>query len=130
MPSQSHHSANGRTDRSSAKNENFHRAIIAFDKMRKMNRFLAPLIIFASLTACGTVPYTNRPQFNIVSESEESQMGLQAYQETVSKAKISTDLQANAMVERVGRRIAAAADKPDYDWQFKLIDDPKTVNAF
>jgi predicted Zn-dependent protease len=34
------------------------------------------------------------------------------------------------MVRRVGERLAAAADKPDYKWEFNLIDDPKTVNAW
>ncbi len=82
------------------------------------------------LAGCATVPYTNRQQFNIISESEENQMGLQAYQETVSKAKISNDAEATAMVVRIGKRIAAASNQPNYDWQFKLIDDPKLVNAF
>ncbi len=76
------------------------------------------------------MPYTNRQQFNIISDSEEYAMGLQAYQETVSKAKLSSDAQATEMVVRIGKRIAAAAEKPDFDWQFKLIDDPKSVNAF
>ncbi|MFN8644495.1 MAG: M48 family metallopeptidase [Candidatus Binatia bacterium] len=31
---------------------------------------------------------------------------------------------------RVGRRIAAAADKPDYQWEFTVIDDPKQASAF
>src|SRR5438552_10725043 len=34
------------------------------------------------------------------------------------------------MLQRVGARIAKAADRPDYKWQFALIDDPKTINAF
>jgi predicted Zn-dependent protease len=33
------------------------------------------------------------------------------------------------MVSEVGRRIAAAADKPDYKWEFVVIED-KSVNAF
>lgn len=57
-------------------------------------------------------------------------MGLQAYQETLAKAKLSGDMQATNMVASVGRRIAAAADRPDFDWQFNLIDEPGTVNAF
>ena len=93
----------------------------------KKNLFL---VLAALLGACATVPYTNRHQFNIISSSQEDKMGLQAWQEVLAKAKLSGDSQAAVMVERVGRRIAAAADQPGYDWQFKLIDDPKTVNAF
>lgn len=81
-------------------------------------------------TGCATVPYTNRRQFNIVSEGEEDQLGAQAYAEVKTKNKISTDAQANAMVKRIGERIATAAEKPDYKWEFIVIDDPKTMNAF
>ena len=82
------------------------------------------------VAGCATVPYTNRRQFNIISEDEENQMGLQAYTEVKKKNKISHDPEVNAMVERVGKRIAAAANKPEYHWEFTVIDDPKTVNAF
>lgn len=95
-----------------------------------MKTCLSILLVAATLAGCATVPYTQRRQFNIVSDSEEYAMGLQAYQETLAKAKLSADAGAAAMVERVGRRIAAAAEQPGFDWQFKLIDDPKMVNAF
>jgi len=84
----------------------------------------------AGLAGCATVPYTNRHQFNIISEDEETQMGAQAYADVKKKNKISHDPEINAMVERVGKRIAAAANKPEYHWEFVVIDDPKTVNAF
>lgn len=93
-------------------------------------RIFYSLFFAVSLAACSTVPYTHRHQLNIISDSEENKLGLQAWKETLSTAKLSSDPAASAMVERVGRRIAAAAARPDYDWQFKLIDDPKTVNAF
>jgi len=85
------------------------------------------LIVF---TGCATVPYTNRHQLNFVSEDQEKQMGMQAFTDVRKKNKISQDPAANALVQRVGKRIAAAADKPDYQWEFIVIDDPKTVNAF
>ena len=34
------------------------------------------------------------------------------------------------MVQRVGQRIARASNKPEYQWEFAVIDDDKTVNAF
>ncbi len=88
----------------------------------------AALLLF--FTACATVPYTNRHQINIVSDDEETQMGLQAFTDVKKKNKISHDPEANALVERVGKRIAAAANKPEYQWEFTVIDDPKTINAF
>jgi metalloendopeptidase OMA1, mitochondrial len=101
---------------------------------QSLHRSWAPT--FAGVTAClflagcATVPYTNRRQFNIISDDQEQQMGLQAFADVKSKNKISQDAGTNAAVERVGRRIAAAAEKPDWKWQFVVIDDPKTVNAF
>ena len=88
----------------------------------------ALMVLF--LTGCATVPYTNRHQFNIISNDEEIQMGLQAYTDVKKKNKISHNPEVNAMVERVGKRIAAAANMPEYHWEFVVIDDPKTVNAF
>lgn len=82
------------------------------------------------LVGCATVPYTNRKQINLVPESQEQQLGLQAFNDVKTKNKISTDPAVNEQVTRVGKRIAAAADQPDWDWQFTVIDDPKTVNAF
>lgn len=35
-----------------------------------------------------------------------------------------------APVEEVGRRIAGAADRPNFQWRFVVIEAPKTVNAF
>jgi predicted Zn-dependent protease len=88
------------------------------------------LALGALLGACRTAPYTHRPQIDLVPEGEEMQLGLTSYQQALSQAKLSTDAQAVAMVRRVGERLAKAADKPDYKWEFNLIDDPKTVNAW
>jgi predicted Zn-dependent protease len=78
---------------------------------------------------CATVPYTNRQQFLLLSEGEETALGLQSYQEVLSKEKLSTDPAANALVAQVGARIAAATGK-NYQWEFKVVDKPDTVNAF
>jgi predicted Zn-dependent protease len=91
---------------------------------------MAFLLAGLVLSGCATVPYTNRHQFNVVSEDEENQMGAQAFAEVKAKNKISADPQMNALVVRVGKKIAAAAEKPGWDWQFIVIDDPQTVNAF
>ena len=99
-----------------------------------MNSRSRHFLLFAALglllAGCATVPYTNRKQINFVPESQEIQLGLQAYQDVQKKNKISTDPAINALVQRVGKKVAAAAEKPDWDWQFTVIDDPKTVNAF
>jgi metalloendopeptidase OMA1, mitochondrial len=82
------------------------------------------------VTACETVPYTGRSQLQFMSPQQEGQMGAQAYQQTLAKAKLSSDAAANAMVTRVGSRIAAVTGHPEYQWEYRLIEDDKQVNAF
>ena len=58
------------------------------------------------------------------------QLGAQAYQQILQKNRVDRNEAVVAPVEQVGRHIAAAADRPDFDWRFVVIDAPKTVNAF
>ena len=86
-------------------------------------------LILLGTVACQTVPITGRSQLVLVPEGTEVQMGLESYQEILSKSKLSTDRRLTEQVERVGRRIAEATERSDYQWEFKLIEDPQ-VNAF
>jgi predicted Zn-dependent protease len=47
----------------------------------------------------------------------------------LTKERIGHDPAANEVVREVGERIARAAEKPDYHWEFTVIDDPKQANA-
>jgi predicted Zn-dependent protease len=87
------------------------------------------LVVLAVSIGCETVPYTGRHQLQLVSPGEEAQMGAQSFKEIVGKATLSTDAQANAMVQRVGSRIAAVTDL-NYQWEFRVIQDDKQANAF
>ncbi len=89
---------------------------------------LVPMAVLV-LAGCETVPYTGRSQLILLPESSELQMGHQAYTEVLHKSTISQDPVANEQLERVGRRIAAATGRPDYHWQFTLIES-KEANAF
>jgi len=57
-------------------------------------------------------------------------MGVQAYQQILSEAKVSSDGAANEMITRVGKRIAAVSGHLEYQWEYRLIQDDKQVNAF
>jgi predicted Zn-dependent protease len=89
---------------------------------------LPPALLLAA--ACQTVPYTGRSHLILVSSSEEIQMGEQAYRDTLKKSKLSLDQEAIETIRRVGLRIAKAADRPDFRWEFNLIEDDKTINAW
>lgn len=93
--------------------------------------YLLPFaLIIILLNGCATAPVTGRSQLILLSEQQEIALGLQAYNEVLSQNKVSEDPQINAMVERVGSRIAAVADKGDYNWEFTVIDADDTANAF
>jgi len=81
------------------------------------------------LAACAHAAYTNRSQFIIMSEGQEMALGLQSAQDVLKKEKESHDEFFNERVRRVGWRIAAAANKPEYKWEFHVIE-KKDVNAF
>ncbi len=81
------------------------------------------------LAACQQAPITGRRQLILISRDQEMQLGAQAYREVLSKAKLSTDRQALAILHRVGERIAEKAHEPDYKWEFNLIESDQ-MNAF
>lgn len=95
--------------------------------MRRMAMLAAALFIFA--LGCATVPYTERQQIMMISEDEEAKLGQAAFTQVKAESKVSGDPRANELVRRVGSRVAAAADKPEYQWEFAVFED-KSVNAF
>ena len=79
--------------------------------------------------ACATAPYTGRRQLLLSSEGSETRMGYQAFDQIKRQYKLSRDPEANALVAKVGRRVADAAQRPDYRWEF-LVFEGKEANAF
>jgi len=47
----------------------------------------------------------------------------------MKKSTLSRDSASTEMVRRIGQRIAAVADRPDYEWEYNLVEE-KTPNAF
>jgi predicted Zn-dependent protease len=92
--------------------------------------FLLLACFFTLLIGCTTSPYTGRSQFMLVSESQEVSLGKEAYSHILRDSVLSDDPEALRIVRKVGERIARAASKPDYEWEFRIINDPEMVNAF
>lgn len=86
-------------------------------------------VFLLMLLSCAKVPYTERTQLMMVSEVEETKLGETAFEQIKEKSRMSADPAKNALIRRVGERIAAVIDRPDYRWEFAVIDEP-TVNAF
>jgi len=86
-------------------------------------------LLFIGFASCQTVEYTRRSQVNLISDSQEKQLGTEAYADILKKTPISKRADWQAQLQRVGQRIAAAAVRPDYQWEFKVLRG-KEVNAF
>ena len=100
---------------------------------------LAGSLLFAS--GCTTVPITGRRQLSLVSDSQMNTLAITQYKQTLGEAKLSTNAAQVAEVRRVGQRISQAVERyfqqqgqsaqlDGYQWEFNLIDDPKTANAW
>jgi len=89
------------------------------------------IALMVLISGCSTVPVTGRSQLNIVSASQEMQLGLSGFEELKKETPIERDPQINAMVQRVGQQIArvTAKDMPDAQWEF-VVFQSKEANAF
>jgi predicted Zn-dependent protease len=109
--------------------------------------FLRPITLVLSLLAgstvgllaCSTNPYTHRSQLLLMPESQDAQLGAQAYDQVLHdpKLKLSHDPREVDPVKRVAARIIEAAKQSKYadtarkfDWDVSVIKDDKTMNAF
>src|SRR5436305_7311883 len=78
---------------------------------------------------CSTNPATGKPQLALISEQQEIQMGLDNDQQVQQQLGLYQDPKLQEYVNRVGQRLAAASERPNLAWTFRVIDDP-VVNAF
>ena len=86
--------------------------------------------LFGSVIGCYRAPGTARDQVIFFSEEKELELGVSAFRQVLRAAPLSDNVEVNELVHRVGRKIAAAANKPEYQWEFAVIQDDKLVNAF
>jgi predicted Zn-dependent protease len=96
----------------------------------KKRRLLSLMLVPFFFYGCAAAPYTGRSQLMLVSEGQEVGLGQDAYREILRQNVLSDDREALRIVRKVGDRIARAADKPDYRWEFRVVNDPEMVNAF
>ncbi|HYE05967.1 MAG TPA: M48 family metallopeptidase [Planctomycetota bacterium] len=98
--------------------------------MRRLFSFLVVGALALGATGClQKVEGTGRQQFLITSAEQENQLGAQAYGEVLATEKPSTDPEGNAMIQRVGKRLAAVAPDRGFQYEFTLIESEQ-MNAF
>ncbi len=92
--------------------------------------FIVILCGILALAGCVKAPGTARDQIIFISEEKELALGADAYRVVLQQARLNANPEINELVNRVGRRVASVVDKPEYHWEFAVIDDDATVNAF
>jgi predicted Zn-dependent protease len=99
--------------------------------IRFASALVASLLVSVVFSGCATVPVTGRSQLRLVSADQEMQLGLTSFEQMKKEMPISKDPAANALVQKVGSRIASAAasDLPDAKWEF-VVFESKEANAF
>jgi len=92
---------------------------------------LAVAGVLAIAGGCDTVPVTGRKQLNLISPGQELQLGLTGFDKLKQTTPTSRDPAANALVQKVGKRIAAVAnaDMPNAQWEF-VVFESQEANAF
>ena len=97
------------------------------------------LALLLLLAACQTSSLTGRSQYMVVSEqmavSQSAAAYVQMMGELDKKKKIETGSEREKRVREITDRLVAQAvrvrpDAKGWAWEVKVIDDPKTVNAF
>jgi predicted Zn-dependent protease len=103
-----------------------------------IKRYRVFILLTLLLVSCATSP-TGRRQLIIVSEDSAIAASKQAYTEMLKpyaeKGKIDNDPALKDRVYRITGRLIGQAIKmrpetKDWAWSIKIIDDPKTVNAW
>ncbi len=98
---------------------------------------LAAWPVAQALQACATVPVTGRSQLRLISETDEAQIGIAAFQQLrqqqEQQGRLLTEREnpaAHAWVKRGTERVIGASGlRNRYHWDYMIINAPKTVNA-
>jgi predicted Zn-dependent protease len=91
-------------------------------------------LVISALVCLGAVSCASVQRYadkvNLYSVEEENAMGLSAYDQVKGSEKPCTDKEAIAMLQRVGKRLAAVVpDSASYAWEFTLLESDE-INAF
>jgi len=104
-----------------------------------MKRAFIALTLSILVAGCQSNPVTGRKQLMLVSENTAISESKQAYaailQPLAKEGKIDSDPATVARVQEITGRLITQAIKyrpetQDWEWSVKVIDDPKTVNAW
>jgi predicted Zn-dependent protease len=101
-----------------------------FPLLRNGWGFLGLALAGLVLAGCSTAPYTGRKQVLMVSPEREQALGYQAFADIRRNSRPAQNPALQGRVREVGERIAQAANRPDFRWEFMVFQDDKMANAF
>ena len=101
-------------------------------RLQRTGRSHLALLLVATLLAwpsgCQSMHLATRA-FDTQPDRQELVLGIKAYQAILDTHPRSQNAHLTQMLERVGQRLAAVSERPDYAWEFKLLSGPHQ-NAF
>ncbi|HXJ97623.1 MAG TPA: M48 family metallopeptidase [Gelidibacter sp.] len=106
----------------------------------KYKNYIITMGALSLFLSCATNPFTGKKTMAFVPNSQLFPTSFAQYDEFLNEHKVVKGTKDADLVNRVGQKIAAAADRwldangyqgylKDYKWEYKLVDD-KTVNAW
>jgi predicted Zn-dependent protease len=101
-------------------------------KMLRYKHVMTTIFVVIFLWSCAYQPGSlENPErgFNLVSQSMEIQMGMEAAREVESEMKIMNDPQIQNYISSLGQRLVQYSRRPDIGYQFKVVDTDE-INAF
>lgn len=114
-----------------------------YQKKNSMKRSISFIVLILSLVvySCSTVAVTGRKQLALVPDSELNSMSFTQYDQVLNESKLSTNTAQVNQVKSVGLKIQKAVESymatnglsdqlKGYKWEFNLIQDDETVNAW
>src|SRR2546428_1441630 len=113
-------------------NQTFEHLPLASVRLTSTLHIMRALLLFFALVLCGCVrnPATGKLQLNLLSESQEVELGKQAKQEAEQAYGVYQEKpQLNGYVEGIGKQLAAKTDRPNLPWSYEIVDD-SSLNAF
>jgi predicted Zn-dependent protease len=95
----------------------------------RKHRLILVLLAAPALCTCATNPATGERQLILIGEGREIAMGREYDPQIVASMGLVEDPAIQTYVSQLGRRMAAASERPNLPWTFRVVDDP-VVNAF
>jgi predicted Zn-dependent protease len=94
-----------------------------------MLRILCAAAVCAAFPGCVRNPATGNLQLNLISESQEIDMGKQAAQDVEKSLGLYKDPKVESYVRSLGQTLSQETNRKNLPWQFHVVEDA-AVNAF